>query len=143
MSRFVRVSGIGLVTAVTVLFGIAPASATDDGVSAVDLETGKEAIFANEATRMWECWEDGPGSAPRLYQRVGKKWKLLDVATMQRDESRCGSRTPIKATYEFTLQPVGTFNVAGKYYVARVMTKCTGCESYQWKIRYKNNDLRF
>lgn len=143
MGGFARLAGIGLVAAVTAVFGIAPASAADDEVSANDLEAGKETIFANEPTRMWECWEEGAGSAPRLYQWVGRKWKLLDVSTMQRDESRCGSETPIKAIYEFTLQPVGTLNASGQYYVARVMTKCNGCESYRWKIRYKNNDLLF
>ena len=131
--------GVALVAAVV---GISPAAA-EDGVSAEDLESRKEVIFANVPTRMWECWEEGASGAPRLYQRVAGKWRLLDVATTERDVATCGRRTPIKAVYEFTLFPVGRLNTAEDYYETRVLTKCSGCQTYRWTIPFRNTDEIF
>lgn len=143
MKKSAHLASACALTMMAALSAISPAVAADDGVSAADLETGKATVFANEPTRMWECWEEGAESPPRLYQLVDRKWKLLDVSTMERDATLCGQATPIKATYEFTLLPAGTFIEAKKYYEARVLTKCKGCESYRWKIRFKNRDLLF
>lgn len=140
MTNLMRLAATVLGAVLVVTLAVPPAAAADDGVSAEDLEARTEVIFANVPTRMWECWEDGVGGAPRLYQRVAGKWRLLDVATTSRDVGTCGRRTPIKAVYEFTLFPVGRLNTAEDYYETRVLTKCTGCETYRWTIAYRNTD---
>lgn len=143
MRTLIRLAAVALSAVVVVTLAGSPAAAADDGVSAEDLEARTEVIFANVPTRMWECWEDGLGSAPRLSQRVAGKWRLLDVATTSRDVATCGRRTPIKAVYEFTLLPVGRLNKEEDYYVTRVRTTCTNCEPYRWTIAFRNTDEIF
>lgn len=143
MRRVVRPLIACAATVILAVSGGSEAIAADDGVNAADLEAGKTTIYSYETTRMYECWADGAGSAPRLYQWVDKKWMLLDVSEMERDAELCGEDTPIKATYEFSLLPVGTLVRGKDYYLARVLTKCKGCQSYRWKIPFKNSDLKF
>lgn len=143
MRMSVRIAGVLGCIIIAAIARSGSAAAADGGVSAADLEAGKEVIMASEPTRMWECWEAGAGSAPRLYQWVGDKWQLLDVASTKRDVATCGSSTPIKAVYNFTLFPVGTLNQAKDYYEARMLTKCKGCETYRWKIPYRHTDAVF
>lgn len=143
MMALTRLAATVLGAALVATLAGPPSAAADDGVSAEDLEARTEVIFANVPTRMWECWEAGIGGAPRLYQRVAGKWRLLDVATTSRDVAACGRRTPIKAVYEFTLFPVGRLNEAEDYYETRVLTRCTGCEAYRWTIPFRNTDEIF
>ena len=111
-----------------------PASASDDGVDAWDLYDGDATLTLGEPTLMWECWADAVGGRPRLYQRIGDSWRLLDVADTERDVAKCGSSKPIKAVYEFMITNPGLWNASKGYYEAQVLTKCYKCVSYKWKI---------
>lgn len=118
------------------LVGIFPgtAHASDDGVDAWRLYDHKAVVSLGELLKMWECWADMEGSDPELLQRVGKRWVRLDIATVTRDESKCGSEQPIKAVYEFKVRDSLRWNKKKKSYEATVRTTCSTCVTYNWTI---------
>ena len=94
----------------------------------------EDSVPLGERITMWECWKEGRGDNPRIDQRVGNKWKRLDVSTVTRDEEMCGKNQPIKATYKFKIRDTLRWNKKQKSYEAVVRTYCSGCVSYKWAI---------
>lgn len=94
----------------------------------------EESVPLGERITMWECWKEGDGNNPRIDQRVGRKWKRLDISTVTRDEELCGADQPIKATYKFRLRDSLRWNRKEETFEAVVRTYCSGCVSYRWAI---------
>lgn len=136
--RTSRLAATALAALLTITIGHAvPAWASDDGIDALDLEAGDAVVRLGQPTRMWECWENLAGGKPRLYQRINGRLTLLDVATLSTDTRRCSRDMPIKAVYEFTITDPGRWNAAKGYFEADVVTKCSMCVTYRWKIPVK------
>lgn len=121
---------VGAVFAISSL----PAQAADDGIDAWRLYDHKASISLGERVTMWECWADMEGSDPELRQRVGKRWVRLDIATVTRDDSKCGAKQPIKAVYEFKVRDSLRWNKKKQSYEATVRTACSTCVTYDWTI---------
>lgn len=111
----------------------APASA-DNTYDANELWAYEDSVPLGQRITMWECWEDAIEGRPKIDQRVGGKWKRLDVSSVVRDEELCGSRTPLKATYKLKVRDSLRWNKERKTYEAVVRTYCSGCVSYNWAI---------
>jgi hypothetical protein len=115
------------------LVAASPAAAGDT-YDANALWAYEESVPLGERITIWECWKEGDGNNPRIDQRVGKKWKRLDVSTVTRDEEMCGKNQPIKATYKFKIRDSLRWNKKQKSYEAVVRTYCSGCVTYKWAI---------
>ena len=123
---------VAVIAALSVL--VAPSAVAAGSYDANELWAHEESVPLGERVTMWECWETGIGSNPRLFQKVGKKWKRLDVSSVKRDERRCGEDTPLKATYKFKVRNSLTWNKEARSYEATVRTRCKNCEPYNWTI---------
>lgn len=125
--------------AITALLGmglwslVVPAAASQS-FDAWQLSDHKQSVPLGQEIQMWECWEDQPGSDPRLLQRVGKRWVTLDTATTYRDVEKCGKKAPIRADYTFTLKDSLRWIKKKKSYEAVVRTVCSTCVTYNWTI---------
>lgn len=108
------------------------ASAATDGIAAWRLYDHKTSVRLGQQVTMWECWADLRGSDPKLRQKVGKRWVLLDTATVGRDLKKCGRDQPIKAVYTFTLRDALRWNEEAKSYEAVLETICSTCVTYDW-----------
>lgn len=124
----------GLIAGAVMGISSGPAQASDDGVDAWRLYDHKTSVSLGERVKMWECWADMEGSDPELLQRVGKRWVRLDIATVTRDEGKCGSKQPIKAVYDFKVRDSLRWNKKKKSYEATVRTVCSTCVTYDWTI---------
>ena len=114
--------------------GFAPLAQASNTYDANELWAYEESVSLGERITMWECWEDEIDGRPTIDQRVGKKWKRLDVSSVVRDEEICGNKTPLKATYKFKVRDSLRWNKKEKTYEAVVRTYCSGCVSYKWAI---------
>jgi len=114
--------------------GFAPLAQASNTYDANELWAYEDSVPLGERITMWECWKEGPGTNPRIDQRVGKKWVRLDVSTVKRDAKTCGKNQPIKATYKFKVRDSLRWNKKEKSFEAVVRTYCRGCVSYKWAI---------
>lgn len=127
-------TGFSLAVMVGVSLLVAPPASAGGVYDANALWAHEDVAPLGERITMWECWEEGLQGRPRLEQKIGKKWKRLDVSSVKRDEQRCGEKTPMKATYKFTLRNAVSWNVEEREYEVTVRTRCRNCESYDWTI---------
>lgn len=121
---------VALVTATSA----SAAHAAGEGIDSWLLYDHKRSVSLGETVTMWECWGDMDGSDPRLLQRVGKKWKTLDISTVTRDVDFCGKKEPLKAVYTFKVRDALRWNKKEKSYEAVVKTVCSTCQTYNWTI---------
>lgn len=127
-------SAIGILTLALAVSAVQATAWASNGYDASLLDNHEESLPIAQEVQMWECWEDRPGSSPRLLQKVGKRWVTLDTATVYRDSKTCGKKTPIRADYTFTLENSFRWNKKKKSYEAVVRTVCSTCVTYNWTI---------
>lgn len=129
-----RFFSLAVTLAVGTALVVAPPALGSKTYDANELWAYENSVPLGERITMWECWEDDIDGRPTIDQRVGKKWKRLDVSSVVRDEEMCGTNTPLKATYKFKVRDSLRWNKKQETYEAVVRTYCSGCVSYNWAI---------
>jgi len=130
----VRFVVLAAAVAVGTALVVAPPALGSSTYDANELWAYEDSVPLGERITMWECWKEGPGTNPRIDQRVGKKWVRLDVSSVARDVKTCGKNQPIKATYKFKVRDSLRWNKKEKTHEALVRTYCSGCVTYKWAI---------
>jgi len=130
----VRFVVLAAAVAVVTALVVAPPALGSSTYDANELWAYEDSVPLGERITMWECWKEGPGTNPRIDQRVGRKWVRLDVSSVERDAKTCGKNQPIKATYKFKVRDSLRWNKKEKSFEAVVRTYCRGCVSYRWAI---------